>query len=138
MDLILQKVVEDPQSSSCPNISYADFTGPVASANPTGSPFANTPYQPRTTDMMSTPAAAATYPGQGFNFTPNGGTTFNGMGGLAGLNMAVSTAAMGLCGPMAAQAMENLKITLRSSGYTEQATEEISAAMNTLANYGMR
>ncbi|XP_005106817.1 RNA-binding protein Nova-1 isoform X3 [Aplysia californica] len=135
MDLILQKIVEDPQSSSCPNISYADYTGPVASANPTGSPFANTPYQARSTDMINNTAAA--YPGQGFNFGTNGNNSYNGMGGLAGLNMTLSAAAMGLGGPMAAQALENLKMTLRGSGYTEQATEEISTAMNTLANYGI-
>ncbi|RUS78551.1 hypothetical protein EGW08_013694 [Elysia chlorotica] len=136
MDLILQKIVEDPQSSSCPNISYADYTGPVASANPTGSPFANTPYQARGTEMMNNTAAAA-YQSQGFNFSTNGNNSYNGMGTLAGLNMTLSSAAMGLSGPMAAQALENLKITLRSSGYTEQATEEISSAMNTLANYGI-
>ncbi|CAG5133941.1 unnamed protein product, partial [Candidula unifasciata] len=135
MDLILQKIVEDPQSSSCPNISYADYTGPVASANPTGSPFANTPYQARSTDMMNNTAAA--YQSQGFNFGTNGNNSYNGMGGLAGLNMSLSAAAMGLGGPMANQALENLKMTLRNAGYTEQATEEISTAMNTLANYGI-
>lgn len=133
MDLILQKIVEDPQSSSCPNISYADYTGPVASANPTGSPFANTPYQAPSTNN----AAPAAYSGQGFNFSTNGNNSYNGMGNLAGLNMTLSASALGLGGPMAAQALENLKMTLRSSGYTEQATEEISGAMNTLANYGI-
>ncbi|BFZ11626.1 hypothetical protein BsWGS_14667 [Bradybaena similaris] len=134
MDLILQKIVEDPQSSSCPNISYADYTGPVASANPTGSPFANNPYQGRGNDMMNNSAA---YQTQGFNFGANGNNSYNGMGGLAGLNMTLSAAAMGLGGPMANQALENLKMTLRNAGYTEHATEEISAAMNTLANYGI-
>jgi len=137
MDLILQKIVEDPQSSSCPNISYADYTGPVASANPTGSPFANTPYQARGTELVNNTAAAAAYAGQGFNFSTNGNNSYNGMGGLAGLNMTLSASAMGLGGPMGAQALENLKMTLRSSGYTEQATEEISTAMNTLAHYGI-
>ena len=40
MDMIVQTISEDPQSASCPNISYLDYRGPVASANPTGSPFA--------------------------------------------------------------------------------------------------
>ncbi|GFN94504.1 RNA-binding protein nova-1 [Plakobranchus ocellatus] len=137
MDLILQKIVEDPQSSSCPNISYADYTGPVASANPTGSPFANTPYQARGTEMINNTAAAAAYQSQGFNFGTNGNNSYNGIGTLAGLNMTLSSAAMGLSGPMAGQALENLKMTLRGSGYTDQATEEISTAMNTLANYGI-
>lgn len=38
--MILQKVVDDPQSGSCPNVSYADIAGPVANYNPTGSPYA--------------------------------------------------------------------------------------------------
>jgi hypothetical protein len=39
--MILTKVVEDPQSGSCLNVSYADVSGPVANYNPTGSPYAN-------------------------------------------------------------------------------------------------
>lgn len=38
--MILQKIVEDPSSGSCLNVSYADINGPVANFNPTGSPFA--------------------------------------------------------------------------------------------------
>lgn len=39
--MILGKIVEDPQSGTCLNVSYADISGPVANFNPTGSPFAN-------------------------------------------------------------------------------------------------
>lgn len=38
--MILSKVVDDPQSGTCLNVSYADVSGPVANYNPTGSPFA--------------------------------------------------------------------------------------------------
>lgn len=38
--MILLKVVEDPQSGTSLNVSYADITGPVANYNPTGSPYA--------------------------------------------------------------------------------------------------
>jgi len=41
LNLILQKVSEDPQSGSCLNISYKVTNGPVANPNPTGSPFAH-------------------------------------------------------------------------------------------------
>ncbi|XP_032818481.1 RNA-binding protein Nova-1-like [Petromyzon marinus] len=41
IELILQKIQEDPQSSSCLNISYCNLSGPVANSNPTGSPYAN-------------------------------------------------------------------------------------------------
>lgn len=40
-DTILAKIKEDPQSGCCPNLSYAGFAGPVANANPTGSPYAD-------------------------------------------------------------------------------------------------
>lgn len=38
--MIIGKIVEDPQSGTCLNVSYADVSGPVANYNPTGSPFA--------------------------------------------------------------------------------------------------
>ena len=39
-NIIIDKIKDDPQSASCPNISYTGITGPVANANPTGSPYA--------------------------------------------------------------------------------------------------
>ncbi|KPP75455.1 RNA-binding protein Nova-1-like, partial [Scleropages formosus] len=53
VELIIQKIQEDPQSGSCLNISYANVTGPVANSNPTGSPYANT------AEVLPTAAAAA-------------------------------------------------------------------------------
>nr|CAH8875728.1 unnamed protein product [Trichobilharzia regenti] len=38
--LILGVIAADPQSASCPNLSYHDIQGPVASVYPTGSPYA--------------------------------------------------------------------------------------------------
>ncbi|XP_050404467.1 RNA-binding protein Pasilla isoform X1 [Patella vulgata] len=131
VDMILQKIVEDPQSGSCPNISYADVTGPVASANPTGSPFANTTFlQNRTSDIAIN---NNNFAGGGFGFGFNNGNTFN-SNVASGLNFNVNT---GSTNTMSGQALDNLKVTLRNSGFTDQATEEISAAMNTLANYGI-
>ncbi|CAH8446922.1 unnamed protein product [Heterobilharzia americana] len=43
VDLVLAKIAEDPQSSIYPVISYSHVRGPVASAYPTGSPFAIMP-----------------------------------------------------------------------------------------------
>jgi len=40
-EMILEKIIEDPLSGSCLNVSYAHITGPVANNCPTGSPFAN-------------------------------------------------------------------------------------------------
>ncbi|KAL3874716.1 hypothetical protein ACJMK2_037691 [Sinanodonta woodiana] len=135
IDMILQKIVEDPQSGSCPNISYADYTGPVASANPTGSPFANTSYlQSRTQEM--TGVNNSNFPGGAFGVGFNSNAFNNGIGGgMANLN--INSMLGGPAGAMTSTALDNLKMTLRNSGYTEQATEDISTAMNTLATYGI-
>ncbi|XP_033733910.1 RNA-binding protein Nova-1-like isoform X4 [Pecten maximus] len=138
VDLILQKVVEDPQSGSCPNISYADYTGPVASANPTGSPFANTNFtQNRSQEMV---VNNSNYPQQGataYSIGFNGNGFNNSIGsGISNLNLNAALGG-GPGGSMSSGALENLKMTLRSSGYSDQATEEISIAMNTLASYGI-
>ncbi|KAF3841407.1 RNA-binding protein Nova-1 isoform X1 [Gymnodraco acuticeps] len=53
VEIIVQKIQEDPQSSSCLNISYSNVSGPVANSNPTGSPYANT------AEVMPNAAAAA-------------------------------------------------------------------------------
>lgn len=130
--MILQKIVEDPQSGSCPNISYADYTGPVASANPTGSPFANTPFsQNRTMDIgLGNNTFSANAFGIGFN-----GNSFNNSGMP---NLALTAGPMSGSGSNSVNgSMENLRLALRSNGFNDQATEEISFAINTLANYGM-
>ncbi|CAG0898134.1 unnamed protein product [Cyprideis torosa] len=49
--MILQKIIDDPQSGSCLNVSYAEFNGPVANFNPTGSPYA-------VTSSVTTPASS--------------------------------------------------------------------------------
>ncbi|XP_067263393.1 RNA-binding protein Nova-1 isoform X1 [Chanodichthys erythropterus] len=67
VEIIVQKIQEDPQSSSCLNISYSNITGPVANSNPTGSPFANS------TEVLPNAAAAAT------------ASTLLGQAGLAGM-----------------------------------------------------
>lgn len=53
VEIIVQKIQEDPQSSSCLNISYSNISGPVANSNPTGSPYANS------AEVMPNAAAAA-------------------------------------------------------------------------------
>ncbi|KAM4727166.1 RNA-binding protein Nova-1-like isoform 2-T2 [Anableps anableps] len=53
VEIIVQKIQEDPQSSSCLNISYSNVSGPVANSNPTGSPYANT------AEVLPNAAAAA-------------------------------------------------------------------------------
>ncbi|CAL1291152.1 unnamed protein product [Larinioides sclopetarius] len=139
-NMILAKVVEDPQSGSCLNVSYADVTGPVANFNPTGSPFAN---------PSSVPSGAMN----------NSNTSYNSNGSLNSLSPTVTDsfhspqtgashagivpfAGIGMSGPAipptnATQIIEAVKNMLRGNGYSEQALSEISAAMNTLASYGL-
>lgn len=52
--MILQKIVEDPQSGSLPNVSYADVSGPVANYNPIGSPYAMTQQNSMTGSSSTT------------------------------------------------------------------------------------
>lgn len=40
VDMILEKIKDDPQSNSCPNLSYQNVSGLIANANPVGSPYA--------------------------------------------------------------------------------------------------
>ena len=126
--------MEDPQSGSCPNISYQDVKGPVASSNPTGSPFAQTPQGMEMGNNQANPqGGSGIYSNIGsglnnLNLNASGGGGGGGGGGGAGGGQGN----MGGNNP----ALENLKATLRSSGYSDHATDEISAAMYTLANYG--
>ncbi|KAJ8898318.1 hypothetical protein PR048_003678 [Dryococelus australis] len=61
-----------------------------------------------------------------------------GGGGGSGLNLSLN-----LSGPsggshsLTSQLLDHIKVTLRSSGYTDQATNEIIGAMTTLARYGI-
>lgn len=124
VDMILQKIIEDPQSGSCPNISYSDIKGPVASSNPTGSPFANPPGGRMDISPNMAPNSMQNQPG-GSGVYSNIGNSMNNLNLNSGSGNNMNN-----------PALENLKATLRGSGYTEQAVEDISAALYTLANYG--
>ncbi|KAH8854680.1 RNA-binding protein Nova-1 [Schistosoma japonicum] len=60
VDLVLAKIAEDPQSAIYPAISYSHARGPVASAYPTGSPFAIMPtvrFEPSQRSHLHLPPA---------------------------------------------------------------------------------
>ncbi|KAL5108215.1 hypothetical protein TcWFU_009738 [Taenia crassiceps] len=59
MDLILAVIASDPQSSSCPNLSYADVRGPVSSVYPTGSPYAFPFISTNTGNLLLRPDASS-------------------------------------------------------------------------------
>ncbi|XP_064621132.1 RNA-binding protein Pasilla-like isoform X2 [Lineus longissimus] len=139
--MILQKIAEDPQSASCPNISYADVHGPVCSSNPTGSPFATNPTAATTGGRAegqcpAQPVQPQQQPGM---MTSNNNMNNNLGSGITNLNLsAANIGGAGMFGNagMNSLSLENLKATLRGSGYSDQATDDISTAMCTLANYG--
>jgi len=110
---IFEQIVEDPQSNSCPNVSYADFKGPVASAYPDGPAIAH-----QNQYDMSYSGGYGGYPMGPRNPCPMP-------------NMGPS-----ITGP-SNPGVESLKATLINSGYSVQAANEISYSMYTLATYGL-
>lgn len=129
--MILAKIVEDPQSGTCLNVSYADITGPVANPNPTGSPFANSPggqnAQNGTIGGLSNPLSAVSGLG-------------NLLGGGVNLTLNLSSAYPngGAGNPViTGQLLEHVRSILRSSGFADQSNAEVCSAINTLINYGI-
>lgn len=75
--LIIAKIMEDPQSGTCLNVSYADVNGPVANFNPTGSPYAtnqNT-ISSSTASLNSVSGQSILMNGTGINLSLNLGST---------------------------------------------------------------
>ncbi|CAH1125712.1 unnamed protein product [Ceutorhynchus assimilis] len=118
---VIGKVVEDPQSGTCLNVSYADVSGPVANYNPTGSPFAQ---QPGAAPFGPTTATISQQ-----------GLVLNGAG-AASLSLNLTAPGQSI-GGFTAQLLDHIKIQLRSSGLTEAHIAEISAALTVLAKYGI-
>lgn len=125
--MILQKVVDDPQSGSCPNVSYADVAGPVANYNPTGSPYA----------VPTTEGHAL-----GGSVGSVGSVLVNGAAaaaGLAALSLTLSLAPPGAQqpAPLTQHTLDHIKVALRQSGYSEAGISEISAALSLLVKHGV-
>lgn len=122
--MILAKVVEDPQSGTSLNVSYADITGPVANYNPTGSPYAqntSSAFNASTTSLNSGLSSVSQ------SIMLNGG-----------LNLSLNLSAPGQnVGTITAQLLDSVKLTLRNAGYSEAQLAEILAAMAVLAKYGI-
>lgn len=138
--MIISKIVEDSQSGSCLNVSYADVTGPVANFNPTGSPYANIGTSSGQSNVTnSNPSYSSN--GSLNSLSPTLTNSFNSPQGTGTPGGILQFSGVGL-GPTippanSAQVIESIKAMLRVSGYSEDAVSEISSAMNTLANYGM-
>ncbi|XP_050664400.1 RNA-binding protein Pasilla isoform X2 [Leptidea sinapis] len=121
--MILQKVVDDPQSGSCPNVSYADVAGPVANYNPTGSPY-----------------AVATPEGHALGSVSGGvGSVLMNGGGLGALSLQLSLAPPGTPppAPLTPHTLEHVKAALRQAGYSDGAVSEVGAALALLVKHGV-
>lgn len=99
--MILAKIVDDPQSGTCLNVSYADMPGPVANFNPTGSPYAG-----------GTAAAGSTF---GSNSTLSGVTSASGLmlngAATGGLNLSLNLNQPQNVNPgLTAQLLEHVKV----------------------------
>jgi RNA-binding protein Nova len=142
--MVLQKIVEDPQSGSCLNVSYADVTGPVANFNPTGSPYASTGGTSSGQSNVTHSNPSYSSNGSLNSLSPTLTNSFNSpqQGNASGAGSMMHQfggvgLGSGLPAANSAQMIESIKTMLRVSGYSEDAVSEISSAMNTLANYGM-
>lgn len=141
--MIISKIVEDPQSGSCLNVSYAEVSGPVANFNPTGSPYANTGTSSGQSNSGVTHSNASYSSNGSLNsLSPTLTNSFNSAQSSGNPGGLMQFGGVGTLGPTipaanSAQMIESIKTMLRVSGYSEDAVSEISSAMNTLANYGM-
>lgn len=123
--MILAKVVDDPQSGTCLNVSYADVSGPVANYNPTGSPFAQqnagSAFNASTASLNSGLSSVSQ------SIMLNGG-----------LNLSLNLNAPGQnVSSITTNILESIKIQLRSTGYSESQVVEICAALSVLSKYGI-
>ncbi|XP_055523836.1 RNA-binding protein Pasilla isoform X2 [Wyeomyia smithii] len=129
--MILAKIIEDPSSGSCLNVSYADINGPVANFNPTGSPFAasQNPTFSSSTASLNT-ALSGTLPG-----ASAAGLLVNGTGLNLSLNLGAPSPQTNPT--VTTQLLEHIKGAMRQSGYSDTATTEVHAALAVLAKYGV-
>ncbi|XP_030376054.1 RNA-binding protein Nova-2 isoform X2 [Scaptodrosophila lebanonensis] len=129
--MILSKIVEDPQSGTCLNVSYADVNGPVANFNPTGSPYATNQNA-----INSSTASLNTTLGSSIGGAATAASLLvNGTGINLSINLGAPNPAPNLA--VATQLLEHIKVAMRGSGYTETATSEVCAALGVLAKYGV-
>ncbi|CAG9565770.1 unnamed protein product [Danaus chrysippus] len=138
--MILQKVVDDPQSGSCPNVSYADVAGPVANYNPTGSPYAVPTTEVTESHALVGGGSVGGVGGAGAlgGVGGVGGVLVNGSG-LGSLSLSLSLAPPGTPppSPLTQHTLDHIKAALRQAGYSEAGLSEIGAALALLVKHGV-
>lgn len=111
--MILAKVVDDPQSGTCLNVSYADVSGPVANYNPTGSPYAN--QQPASAFNASTASLNSSLGSVGQSLMLNGGLNLS-------LNLASPMPIQNINPTLTAQLLDHIKVWFGFYDFTRRNT----------------
>lgn len=126
LSLILEKVVEDPQSGSCLNISYSEIQGPVANFNPTGSPYAN----------GSSHLPSSSGPGEngkeqeGFHLPVIGG-------GALSLKMNLNPHIPPTDARLMNQYLGHINNSFKAIGYDDKVADEVTKAFSVLSLHGV-
>lgn len=140
LEMILEKIAEDPSSGSCSNVSYADVSGPVASVNPTGSPYASTaPFiQQQQGSQNNNMSYGSSLSSSGLSL-PNNGLGASSPNNGSGLNFSLNFNNPVNSSTLAAtsQLIEHMRVLIRALGYSDIQSSEISSAMAVLAKYGI-
>ncbi|XP_072171068.1 RNA-binding protein Nova-1-like [Diadema setosum] len=124
---IITKIQEDPQSGSCNNLSYATITGPVANANPTGSPFAEG-VSPAVASNLAAAAAAAAAMGK-----PQVATTGQGLPTATALQHPMVGGGLTIPSMMVSP---RVPTSISAPTHSTADTSVINTAMTNLAAYG--
>lgn len=135
LELILQKICEDPQSGSCLNISYSEIQGPVANFNPTGSPFAHGPNS-----QISHTNGYNQVDMNGFDCSDQQSSPVSlplSGGGSLGFKLNFNASRPPSDPPVVSQSLAHINNFLRNKGYNEKASEEITTSINILALHGV-
>lgn len=123
LNLILQKVLEDPQSGSCLNISYKITNGPVANPNPTGSPFANG-------DATGMEKNEGHKEMEGYSIPMVGGGTLN-------LKLNFNPHIQAEDARVMSQYLGHINSSLKMKGYNDKVADEITKAFGALSLHGV-
>jgi RNA-binding protein Nova len=137
LEMIICKILEDPHSSSCLNISYGEVQGLVANPHPTGSPYA--PVIPH-----GNPEPAVVQPSSSIS-TSNKSSAKSispfvvSLGNGKSLDLSINTVPgwPAVDQTLMTQYLKQISVPLRSHGFTENTVDEIVRSLGCLATHGI-
>lgn len=142
MELIMEKIQEDPMSGSCLNINYSEVHGMVANFNPTGSPFATTSNGGNTSGLNSSFGSEGDSGVIGRN-NPTSNGACNQLvlplttGGSLSVKLNIGPHRAAHDATFVSQCLGVLRATFRANGYSEAATEGLAQSFHCLASHGV-